>query len=602
MSLSPSSLIQALSSLEQAGHSLVDKYKKNDQQIHPEFRESLKNFLYYLAVRKQDIRQMQRQLGKLGISRLGRAESHVLASISAIRNNLLRLGEETEGIITGFEGNFEKGHQTLADHAEDLLGPEVKGRASRIMVTLPSQAATDYELVKDIIAADISILRINCAHDEPEDWGRMVAHIKKAEAELGVDVKIAMDLAGPKLRTGSLPPGPRVKKIRPAKNAKGEVTEPVVFSIGLAEAEGVSIPLESLPSSIQPGDRIKLKDARQKKRKLTVIKVLEGKLLVQANKNTVFESGGLLSFYREKELLAETRVGDLPALPGFLSLKTGDHLRLHLEEKEGRNASMLDGELLPASISCAIPELYASAKAGEKILLDDGTIEGVIESVNPEDLLIKLTHTKPQGSKLKADKGINLPETNLNLSGLTEKDKKDLDFVAHHADIVNMSFVNEPQDVEDLLTALEKQGVRDKIGIVLKIETRKGYANLPSILITAMQTYPLGVMIARGDLAVECGWVQLAEVQEEILRICEAAHVPIVWATQVLEGLAKTGLPSRAEITDAAMSQRAECVMLNKGPFILDAINTLDQILRNMQDIHMKKAPMLAGLEMNLDV
>ncbi|MEL6193094.1 MAG: pyruvate kinase [Bacteroidota bacterium] len=602
MSLSPSSLIQQLSSLEHTGQLLVDKFQKNEQQIHPEFRESLKNFLYYLAVRKQDIRQMQRQLGKLGISRLGRAESHVLASISAIRNNLLRLGEETEGLITGFEGNFEKGHQILATHAEDLLGPEIKGRASRIMVTLPSQAATDYELVRDIIAADISILRINCAHDEAEDWGKMVAHIKKAEAELGVDVKIAMDLAGPKLRTGSLPPGPRVKKIRPAKNAKGEVSEPAVFSIGLAEVEGVSIPLEFFPDSALPGDQIKFKDARQKKRKLTVLKVLDGKLLVQANKNTVFESGGLLSLYREKDLIAETRVGDLPSIPGYLSLKIGDSLRLHLEEKEGRNASMEDGQLHPASISCAIPELYASAKVGEKILLDDGTIEGFIEEVHSEELLIKLTHTKPQGSKLKADKGINLPETNLNLSGLTDKDKLDLDFVAHHADIVNMSFVNEPRDVEDLLEALDKQGVKDKIGIVLKIETRKGYANLPSILITAMQTYPLGVMIARGDLAVECGWVQLAEVQEEILRICEAAHVPIIWATQVLEGLAKTGLPSRAEITDAAMSQRAECVMLNKGPFILDAINTLDQILRNMQDIHMKKAPMLAGLEMNLDV
>src|SRR5436853_963876 len=98
-----------------------------------------------------------------------------------------------------------------------------------------------------------------------------------------------------------------------------------------------------------------------------------------------------------------------------------------------------------------------------------------------------------------------------------------------------------------------------------------------------MRSYPAGVMIARGDLAVECGWDRLAEVQEEILWLCEAAHLPVVWATQVLETLAKTGLPSRAEITDAAMAQRAECVMLNKGPHVEEAIRTLADILERMQ-------------------
>ena len=82
-------------------------------------------------------------------------------------------------------------------------------------------------------------------------------------------------------------------------------------------------------------------------------------------------------------------------------------------------------------------------------------------------------------------------------------------------------------------------------------------------------------MIARGDLAVEVGFERLSEVVRQILALCEAAHVPAIWATQVLETLAKTGAPSRAEVTDAAAAQRAECVMLNKGPYILDAIRAL---------------------------
>jgi pyruvate kinase len=121
------------------------------------------------------------------------------------------------------------------------------------------------------------------------------------------------------------------------------------------------------------------------------------------------------------------------------------------------------------------------------------------------------------------------------------------------------------------------------LGVILKIETRQAVKRLPSLLLSAMASNPIGVMIARGDLAVELGFDNLAEVQDEILLACEAAHVPVVWATQVLENLAKSGMPSRAEISDAAMGVRAECVMLNKGEFIGKAVTMLESILKRMQ-------------------
>ncbi len=136
-----------------------------------------------------------------------------------------------------------------------------------------------------------------------------------------------------------------------------------------------------------------------------------------------------------------------------------------------------------------------------------------------------------------------------------------------------------------------------QLGLILKIETRRGFEHLPELLFEALAGPAAGVMIARGDLAVECGFERLAEVQEEILWACEAAHMPVVWATQVLESLAKKGLPSRAEITDAAMGERAECVMLNKGPHILEAMRTLDDVLRRMQDHQSKKRPLLRALK-----
>jgi pyruvate kinase len=162
---------------------------------------------------------------------------------------------------------------------------------------------------------------------------------------------------------------------------------------------------------------------------------------------------------------------------------------------------------------------------------------------------------------------------------------------------VGLSFANTAHDVELLLQQLESLG-KHPPAIVLKIETRRGFENLPHMLLTAMRAPCCGVMIARGDLAVECGFERLSEVQEEILWICEAAHVPVIWATQVLETLAKEGMPSRAEITDAAMGHRAECVMLNKGPHVLSAVLALDDILRRMQAHQTKKRAMLRELRL----
>jgi pyruvate kinase len=103
-------------------------------------------------------------------------------------------------------------------------------------------------------------------------------------------------------------------------------------------------------------------------------------------------------------------------------------------------------------------------------------------------------------------------------------------------------------------------------------------------------------MIARGDLAVELGYERIAEMQEEILWLCEAAHIPVIWATQVLEGLAKKGIPTWAEVSDAVIANRAECVMLNKGPFILQAVKLLDDVLLRMQAHQEKKTPRLRAL------
>lgn len=296
---------------------------------------------------------------------------------------------------------------------------------------------------------------------------------------------------------------------------------------------------------------------------------------------------------------AKTAVVNIAACEEPIVLTCGDTLIITRQRQAGRPAARDSrGQILtPASIACTLPEVFDDVRSGERIWLDDGKIGGLIQNVQPDRIIVKIDVARAGGAKLRSDKGINLPDSDLRLSALTDKDIQDLAFVTRHADLVSLSFVNRPSDLE-LLQEHLKRLHGDKLGVILKIETRRGFESLPDLLLTSLRSACCGVMIARGDLAVECGFERLAEVQEEILWICEAAHVPVIWATQVLETLAKEGIPSRAEITDAAMSERAECVMLNKGPHISEAVHVLDDILHRMQAHVSKKRSMLRELKL----
>ena len=126
---------------------------------------------------------------------------------------------------------------------------------------------------------------------------------------------------------------------------------------------------------------------------------------------------------------------------------------------------------------------------------------------------------------------------------------------------------------------------------MLKIETPLAVRNLPRLIVQSIARNPTAVMIARGDLAVEIGFARLSEMQEEILWLCEAAHTPVIWATQVLDQFVRDGVASRSEMTDAAMGQGAECVMLNKGPHLVEGVAFLRDVLTRMDRHHAKKFP-----------
>jgi pyruvate kinase len=279
-------------------------------------------------------------------------------------------------------------------------------------------------------------------------------------------------------------------------------------------------------------------------------------------------------------------VGPIRPQPIDLQVKAGDTLHLYKTSGILGPKATVDK---PAGICCTLPEILQQVQSGHSVFIDDGKIGAIVRSsLNEEYIELEITSPIDVTTKIRPEKGLIFPDSALNLPALTPEDINNLDFIVKHATAVALSFVHRSQDLYDLHNALDKLGHAD-IGIVAKIETADAIHNLAQVLIAGLELPKFGILIARGDLAVEVGFENLALVQEDILCLCEAAYIPVILATQVLETLAKSGLPTRAEITDAAMGQRAECVMLNKGTHILEAVKTLSGLLSAEERHHIKK-------------
>ncbi|HDR27460.1 pyruvate kinase [Rhodovulum sp.] len=448
------------------------------------FFDCMSNLAAWLALRQIDLGPLQAPLAALGLSSLGRCEAHVLASIDAVLATLAILAD-VPGHRHPPARTLTAAKALLAERRDALFGAaRLDSPSTRVMVTLPSEAADDPFLVEEIVAAGADCLRINTAHDSPEAWARMAANIRAAATAAGRRVPLMMDLAGPKLRI-----------------------------LAVSSREKIRL---------HPGDRFAL-------------------------------------------------AADLPA--------------------------GIRGRTQPLTATLSHPQILDRLAPGDTVWIDDGVLRARVLARNGTRVELEVTQARAKGGRLKPDKGVNLPGRSLDLPALTAADRDHLGTVLDLADIVGFSFVQTVGDVRDLIAALtEAAGDRPLPAVVLKIETPLAVANLPWLIVAAGARLPVAVMIARGDLAVEIGLDRLSEVQEEILWLCEAARVPVVWATQVLEGLLKEGVASRAEATDAAMAQRADCVMLNKGPHVIEGLHFLRDVLRRMDRHQHKKTARMGRL------
>jgi pyruvate kinase len=556
------------------------------------------NLLAYLALRERDLREVQLALAEEGLSSLGRLESAVLTSVRQVLKHLGAAVPHTDLHAP----TVDQARTLLAQRSRALLGRPREGRVTRIMVTLDASVITQPDLLEQLLLKGMDIARINCAHDSSRVWAMIIEAIGHAEERLqrkgqavGRKCRVLMDLGGPKVRTGPLALETRPLKLsvpkdplgRPSRLLEGYLDGDAyqttrVRGIGEGPQFVIALPVQAGIEELRVGDVLRVEDTRDRIRRMYVVERVGPKRVKVGLERTAYVQEGTVI---RGEQGAALTVGPVVPQPVDLRVQAGDTLLLYRDPK--RPGHPAQGEN-PAGISCTLPEILAFVKLGDRVFIDDGKIAAVVRASRADHLELEITAPRGIPARVRSEKGLNFPDSQIDLPALTAQDRQDLAFVIEHASAVGLSFVHRPQDLADLRDALRELGHPD-MGIVIKIETQEAIHRLAQLLLAGLDLPKFGVMIARGDLAVEVGFEHLALVQEDILCLCEAAHVPVIWATQVLETLAKSGLPARAEITDAAMGQRAECVMLNKGQYVLEAVKTLDELLSSQERHHIKK-------------
>lgn len=234
-------------------------------------------------------------------------------------------------------------------------------------------------------------------------------------------------------------------------------------------------------------------------------------------------------------------------------------------------------------------EFPKDVKKGERILLDDGKL---IFEVLETDLKSEVKAVVIQGGPLRSKKGVNLPNTNVSLPALTEKDKKDALFaIQHQVDWIALSFVRTPKDLEELQDLI-RDNSDHKIPIIAKIEKPEAVENIDKII-----AFCDGLMVARGDLGVELPAHEVPLIQKKLVNRAKTARIPVIIATQMMETMITSMTPTRAEVNDVANSvmDGADAVMLSGetsvGNYPVEVIEKMAKIISAVEDSPLIQVP-----------
>ena len=576
--------------------------------VHSSYRSEAENLVAYLALRSADRRTLQHELATLGAPSLQFPELDVRAKIAAARTLVSALiGDEPQAVtmdeIDGVEEKLQAAEQRLMENADETLGVASQGRSTRIMVTLPREAAQDPQIVEDVFGAGAEIARINLVYGDVSEWQQMAEHVEDTARRLNRIIPIAVDLPGPKIFTGRVADGPRVGASLVSRYDDGEMRYPArLWLVPENQPEGLTEPphVEGIAplcmmvdatwfASLEVGTEVRTADNRGVKRTFVVVAKQDEGALLQGDRSTWIRNHAMLeaNFMR-------TRVRGIPPLQRGIHLERGDELIL-TDDLTPVNPPR-DGEV--ARIGCTEPRIFSALQVGDPVLFNNGALYSTVQNLGDGEARLLITQAKDGGQTIYENCGINVPGTALNLPAVTAEDEKLLEATVSFASLVEVSFVRTAQDMRDAVAMVRRVEQRSgrNVGIVVKLETLESMQNLPDILLELMKHERVGVMVARGDMAAELGIMHMVEAPRYVVNLCQAAQLPVIIGSNILETLTDAGQPTRAEVTDAAWAQQAECVMLNHGKHMVETVEAVGALLSAMDGVQRKNQSLLPSL------
>lgn len=549
--------------------------------------KSRNNLLAYHALQKHSINDLEMLLKECGLSSIRESQSHLFFTLQKILENL--------GVHPikppPLSAISPSGARLISRLRANLALGKINGsRNTRIMVTLDSRMLGQPSMIDNLLANGMEIARINCAHDDPEIWASFIKMVRESERRLNIPCKIYMDLGGPKVRLGAFHKEKKPLKIHVPAVSFGKRMElsgyidlyaqesKVMKGMASQDTFVLTVTNKDIFKKMQKGDNILFRDLKSRSRTLKIVEILsDSRVKVMLDKTSLIDENVV---FQHKE--GKFSIHSINSSPVDIKVKKGDILRLYLDNSRLGHAAT---EHEPAGVPVTLAKAFRNVIPNDRIFIDDGKISGTVHHVQKDFIDIKIHFPAIGYVKVKERKGINLPDSllELNVPAITEKDIEDLPFIAEHADMIGISFVHRPNDLIKLRKELDKLAA-NKMTVITKIETKSAFQHLARIMMEGLNFHRFAVMIARGDLVIETGPEQLSQIQDEILAMCTAAHIPVILATGILDRLTKNGIPARSEITDASYGGQADAVLLNKGPYIIQSVKLLDLLLQTDTD------------------
>lgn len=286
----------------------------------------------------------------------------------------------------------------------------------------------------------------------------------------------------------------------------------------------------------------------------------------------------------------EKKTGKTVAIIQDLSgpkIRTGDFYKEKIIVKEGDEFIFTTEQIVgdEKKVYINYPFLSNEVKVGGKIMVDDGKKQFEIVGISGNEVKCKVII----GGEMKGRRGVNLPNANLSIGALTEKDKKDFQFgVENKVDFVALSFVRRPSDIKELRDLIEK--TKSEVGIIAKIETPEAVENIDEIIKLSD-----AIMVARGDLAIEMSLEKVPLIQKMIIKKCNNAGKPVITATQMLESMINSQTPTRAEVNDIANAilDGSDAIMLSEetalGLYSIEAVKVMERVAREIELVYPKR-------------